>query len=496
MSIDPTLKNALNDIPLIDMRAALFKKGNFDFIVKGKDDTGSWKIHEVQKKALEVLTSNKYKEVLYGGAAGGAKSWTGCSWLLFMCINYPGTRWFVARNELKDIVDSVLVTWKKVCREYGFKNWKFNQVKNYIECGNGSFINFIELKYKPSDPQYEDIGSTEYTGGWCEEVSEQNETGVNVISTRAGRHMNAEYGLKATILMTTNPKRNWVKSRFYDQWKRGTLRDNLFYLPALVTDNPFIPSEYVENLRELSNKDKSLYERLFKGNWDYEDNPNALCDYEMIEMIFQNNHVPKDQTKYITADVARMGSDIARILVWDGWRVIEVQSFEVSKTTQISFAINLFRVKYQIPPNRVMIDSDGVGGGVMDEIPGSQGFINGGKPIKEDGDMPKYRNLQVQCLYHLAEQINKGLIFIDADKCGLSETEKEEIREELFQIQSKLGEDYTKLDCKPKSEIKVDIGRSPDWRDAILMRVYFKLRPLNVRVYSTEKSLAQLGVTW
>ncbi len=398
-------------------------------------------------------------------------TWTACCWLLFMCINYPETRYFVARNELGDIVDSVLVTWGKVCREYGFTDYKFNGVKNFIQLGNGSHINFIELKYKPSDPDYNDVGSTEYTCGFIEECSEITEKGVDVISSRVGRHLNKKYGIRGKVFMTTNPRKNWTKTRYHDRAKNNTLPKESAYLQCLVTENPFIERDYVEKMRKMATKDKALYERLFMGNWDYSENPDALCDYEMIEQVFGNDHVIEGKT-YITADIARMGSDKAVILVWRGWKVVDIQTYDLSKTTEQSYAINLFRRKYQVPKSRVVVDSDGIGGSVVDQT-GAVAFVNNATPIKEDGDKPTYRNLQVQCLYHLADKINEGGIWIN---CELTNKQKEEIKEELDQIQKKLT-DYGKLDCKPKSDIKQDIGRSPDYRDALMMRMYFDLKP-------------------
>ena len=73
------LQKLENNIKLIDVYAAMFKQGDYSFIVEGKDEDGIDVVHEKQREAFEVLTSNKYEEFLYGGAAGGAKSWTGCA---------------------------------------------------------------------------------------------------------------------------------------------------------------------------------------------------------------------------------------------------------------------------------------------------------------------------------------------------------------------------------------------------------------------------------
>ncbi|MBE9489278.1 MAG: hypothetical protein IMY67_03200, partial [Bacteroidetes bacterium] len=121
-------------------------------------------------------------------------------------------------------------------------------------------------------------------------------------------------------------------------------------------------------------------------------------------------------------------------------------------------------------------------GGVIDGT-GIIGFVNISTPIKEKGDMPKYKNLQVQCLYHLADKVNEGGLWIKAD---FSSKVKEYIKEELDQIQSR-NTDERKLDCKRKSDIKEDIGRSPDYRDALLMRVYFDLKQVKRRFVGTRQ---------
>lgn len=467
---NPEISNFLESVPKIDIMAQLFKNGDYDFIVKGFDEDGNAVEHKKQREALQILTSNKYNKFLYGGGAGSAKTWTGATWMLFMCINYPGIRCFIARNELKDIVDSVYVTFTKVCKEYGFSDYKFNSVKNFIDFGNGSHINFIEIKYKPSDPEFQDLGSTEYTLGWIEEGGEVNEMGARVIGTRTGRHLNIKYKLKGIVFITCNPSQNWLKMDFYDKWVKGILKKTYRYLPALVTDNPFAPKDYVESLRELAKTSTSLFQRLFKGDWNYVDSPNALVDRDALDGIFENDHVPEG-VYFMTIDAARYGSDKAVIGVWSGWQLIEIVEFKISKTTEIEHAIRMLRFKYRIAKTRCIVDSDGVGGGVQDGA-GIKGFSNNGRPMKEKGETPNYRNLQVQCLYLLAQKINEGGIWIN---CDLSNEQKTHIVQELFQIQSE-NKNERKLDCKPKAQIKQDIGRSPDYRDMIFMRMYFDLK--------------------
>jgi phage terminase large subunit len=286
--------------------------------------------------------------------------------------------------------------------------------------------------------------------------------------------------------MTCNPKQNWAKGEFYDKHINGSLYENnkkllpngekvpqRTFMECLAIENPHLPQDYINNLYDKAEKDPSTYQRLFKANWDYEDNPNQLPDQEAIEAVFDNDHNPEGLS-YITCDVARLGSDKAVIIAWSGWIAKEILTFDISKITDIAHAIKVFMYKYKVPKNRVIADSDGVGGGVID-ILAIKSFVNNAKPIRQSNAEQNYKNLQVQCLYLLADKINDGSLWIACE--NITSEQKQDIKQELAQIQSAPNKrDEAKLDCKNKGDIKSDIGRSPDYRDALFMRVFFDLK--------------------
>ena len=76
----------------------------------------------------------------------------------------------------------------------------------------------------------------------------------------------------------------------------GRKRPQRIYLNALATENPFVEQEYIDGLYAKATEDESTYQRLLKGNWDYEDNPNQLCEQECIENVFSNYHI-EDESK-------------------------------------------------------------------------------------------------------------------------------------------------------------------------------------------------------
>lgn len=456
-------------LPLpLAVKVELFRRGSFDFIASRDGKT-----HEKQRAALSILTDNEHVEVLYGGAAGGAKSWTGAAWLLFMCLAYPGTKWFIGRAELKRITQSTYITFKKVCSMYGCDEslYNFNGQLNYIQFVNGSRIDFLDLQFKPSDALYERYGSIEFTGGWIEEGGEVNFGAYDTLKTRIGRHLNVEYGLKRKIFITCNPKKNWMYDTFYKPYTTGKLEDYRYYIACLVQENPYIDPDYIEGLRTTA--DKVKFERLFKGNWEYDDNPNALCSYDAICEIFGNKIAKRTGKYYITGDIARFGADSARLAVWDGYNIIELISFSTSKLTEIQTWIANKQKKYRIPSYRCIVDEDGVGGGVVDNCD-IKGFVNNSVALKGEN----YRNLQAQCGYKLAEHINASEVGIDEEL--VSQSDREQIVRELEQLQTWKADSDGALMLKPKEEIKLDLGCSPDWRDMLLMRCWFDYNEVDI----------------
>lgn len=432
-----------------------------------------------QKLALRHLTDDTHKIIAYGGAAGGGKSMLGCYWLIISAESYPGTRWFIGREELKRIRQSTLITFYKVCSMIQFSGYTTNFQDNYIGFSNGSRIDLLDLQMVPRDPLYERFGSTEYTGGWIEEGGETDFGAFDVLRTRIGRHLNDKYNIPSKILITCNPKKNWLYSEIYKPFKQGILKPEISFIQAFVQDNRHLTQDYIDNLH--ATKDKSKKERLLYGNWEYDDDPATLVPYDNILAMFGNDHADRSGKRYITADVARKGSDKAIIFVWYGWVIVEYVVFDVSLTTDIQNEIERLRKKHGIPKHHCIADEDGVGGGVVDNC-GILGFVNNSKAVAADPPQidkngkiipENYFNLQSQCGYRLADKINEFFIYFG---CDVSPKHKEEIIEDIEQLKSYQTDKEGKLRILPKEEIKELIGRSPDWRDVLLMRVYFDLR--------------------
>ena len=310
-----------------------------------------------QLLAYHYLNDPKIKFVAYGGAAGGGKSWLGCDWLLRCCWAFPRTRWFVGRNNIKDSRESVLVTFDKVAYSHGFTDYRRND--DGIKFKNGSEIILLDLSFYPKkDPMFERLGSKEFTGGWIEEGGEVHYLAFEVLKSRIGRHLNVEYGLEPKMLITCNPKKNWLYTQFYKPYKSGTLDEDCAFVQALVYDNPFVSEEYIKTLESIKNRQTRL--RLLSGWWEYEGNVNALVDYDAILDAF-TNPVQPNGLRRISADLATRGRDKFIALKWNGLVVRPGLKLAKTDSKTIEKSLERLAVEFGVGRSQIVADSDGLG---------------------------------------------------------------------------------------------------------------------------------------
>lgn len=442
-----------------------------------------------QHLAYTVLDDDITNFLLYGGGAEGGKSWLGAEWLMRNCYRYPGTKWFIGRNELKRIMTSSYQTFLKVNTKHGINKedpvygWKLNGQYNYIQYRNGSRIDLLDLKYLPTDPQFQRFGSTEYTGGWIEEAGEVHFMAFDVLKSRIGRWRNDEYGLNpAKMLLTCNPEQNWLYRIFYKPAKKGTLEEGYQFIQALYKDNPHTREQAEKRLDKI--RDPVLRARLKLGMWEYSVGDNSLVTYDEIMDMFTNTlAIDGTEQKYLSADVARHGSDK---VVYGNWKGLELYKITAKKDRRVDQTAQDIRQELasdRIPYSHAVIDDDGVGGGVVDLTPGSKGFIGNSSAIKKynytQGEIKEnFRNLRSQCGFMLAEKIKNHEIAVTA---RIDESTKEMIIEDL---QALLKRKETSVEAPlaliDKDDVKEVIGRSPDFADMMLMRMYFELdRPVH-----------------
>lgn len=418
-----------------------------------------------QEYATYYLNDSTTVELLYGGAAGGGKSAFGCLWLISMAQKYPGSRWLMGRSKLKTLKETTLNSFFELSSKLGLHDsFVYNATSGVIKFDNDSEIILKDLFLYPSDPNFDSLGSLEITGAFIDECNQINYKAWQIVKSRIRYKLN-EFNLIPKILGTLNPAKNWTYKEFYLPNKNGVLVPYRKFIQALPTDNPHLPKSYLESLLQL---DANSKQRLYFGNWEYDDDPSTLIELDAISDYFNPPNIQGDNKYLMTIDVARKGKDSTVYRVWNGWLCVEI--VEVLKNTiteAYDLAIGLMR-KYNISKSSVVADEDGVGGGLVDMLR-CEGFVNNSKALNGEN----YENLKSQCSILMAKKIKSR----ECGEINHNKTMIDIIGEEMEQVKIKNIDKDTRLGVISKDVVKQNIGRSPDHWDSIMMRMYFELKP-------------------
>lgn len=429
--------------------------------------------NEKQKDAFRyLLWYPEVTEIGYWWAAWWWKSYTGVSWCWMQCNKYPWVRYFFWRQELKRLKQTTLATYFKFLSDYNIPEQQkgiFNAQDSVIKFHNGSEILLLDLAYLPSDPLYTRFGSLELTGWYIDESAEIDEQCITILMTRIWRHKNEEYWLAPKLLEWFNPDKWQVYRRYYKPWKEWTLPNYRVFIRALATDNKRLPKSYID---QLSKANEVTKQRLLYGNFDYDDTPWRIFDYNAILNAWDNS--PIHWEKYISWDIARKWKDSSVIWFWNWLDLYKIEREQKTDLKELSDRIRKLAQEDGITMRNVIMDENGVWWGIIDNLR-CQWFINNARPFQPmKTNLSNVRNfdmLKTQCYFKLAEYINSGKIRISVTDHDI----KSKIIEELDVIvEIWLDQDW-KTKIIKKEDIIAKIGRSPDFSDMLMMRMFYEL---------------------
>jgi hypothetical protein len=422
-----------------------------------------------QSQAWKLLMDNITNIVLYGGSAGAGKSWLGCLWITTLCLKYKGIRCLIGRTVLTQLKMTTLNTLFETLQSMGLKSnehYTYNGQSNIITFQNGSEIVLKDLQYQPSDPNFDSLGGLELTAVFVDEAAQISQLAYNILKSRIRFKLN-EYKLQPKILMTCNPGQVWLKKEFYLPYIQGTLSIDKAFVPALPLDNPHLPPSYIEMLKSLPSTQRR---RLLEGDWNYMEEDDSLFNFDHISnSVFVNVPQGTDK-KYMSVDVARFGADRSVVVIWSGLVVLDIKVYSKLSTTELSTEIRDLIRSHGIHINNVIVDTDGVGAGVGDQLKGCVNFVNNSSPLHGQN----FTNLKSQCYVKLSELFKEGKVSINL----MDPTTVDELTQELLSVKLKDIDKDNKVGVQSKDEMKKVLGKSPDLSDALMMRMYYELKNL------------------
>ena len=425
------------------------------------------KLNKKQLLAFQQLWEASINEVLYWGGARWGKTFLLVLWFLLQAIGKPKSAYMIGRKELKRLRATTLLEFFEVAEKYGLKDtFTYNASENIALFTNWSRIFFVNLERMPSDPNYDRLGSYSLTAIGIDEAQEIESKAISVLRGRLSLLEGNGWKTTPKILYTCNPSKWWIRNDFWVPYRQGTMTPDKVFIPALVWDNPLVSQDYIDNLKK---SDKTTVERLLYGNFDYDDSDTRLIDDDTLYSLWWDHGTPGN--KYLSCDIARMGGDKTVLLVWSGYRIEHIIAYQYETLDKTIEKIRMEAKKHAIPMSRIVVDADGLGAGVADLLKWSKHFHAW---ESTDG----YANLKARCCYKLGELCTLGKLSILDFPC------KDEIMEEIATLEADKVDSDSKPTIKNKDWQKEKLGRSPDFSDAIMMRMVFEFNKRSFNLFS------------
>ena len=237
-------------------------------------------------------------EVLFGGAAGGGKSYGQCVDALLYALKYPKSKQLILRRTYLDLERSLIM---QHLAFYPRQVYRYNSSNHRGTFANGSMI---EFGYCDSERDVYRYQGAEYDVIRFDELTHfTDHMYIYLISRLRGAN---DYPKQ--VKSSTNPGgvgHSWVKSRFIDVGPPDTLHQadggTRLFIPSLVQDNPFLMEHdpgYIKRLENLAEADRKA---LLYGDWDIFEGQ-YFNEWRREIHVLRPFEIPEHWRRYVTLD--------------------------------------------------------------------------------------------------------------------------------------------------------------------------------------------------
>ena len=256
----------------------------------------------ITKKQENFIKSDAF-ETLFGGAAGGGKSYGQLVDALLYALKYPKSKQIIFRSTFADLEKSLI----RVSLDlYPLSIADYNSSKHTWKFNNGSIIDFGYIQYEKDVYQYQ---SAEYDVIRFDELTHFTEFMYTYMISRC-RGANT---YPKRIKSSTNPGgvgHTWVKERFIDIGEPNVIHNckletgeevTRIFIPSLVTDNKFMleyDPDYIKRLDALPEKERKA---LKYGDWDIYDGM-FFPEFKRSIHVIEPFKIPNNWNRYIAMD--------------------------------------------------------------------------------------------------------------------------------------------------------------------------------------------------
>ena len=257
------------------------------------------KISLTVTKKQRAFMSAEESEVLFGGAAGGGKSYGQMVDALVFALKYPGSKQLVLRRTYPELEKSLIRTSLAL---FPRSLYSFNSTSHTGRFKNGSTVDFGYCGTENDVYQYQ---SAEYDVVRFDELTHFTENQYLYLISRV-RGVN---GYPKQVKSSTNPGGTghvWVRKRFIDPSPcgEGFLGENgtsRIFIPSFLSDNGFLcraDPDYKKRLLSLPERERKA---LLYGDWNVFEGQ-YFDEFDERAHVTEPFEIPDGWRKYRTLD--------------------------------------------------------------------------------------------------------------------------------------------------------------------------------------------------
>lgn len=296
--------------------------------------------YSITKKQRAFIEA-KEDEVLYGGAAGGGKTYAQIIDAFLKAMEYPGIKQIILRNSFPELNRSIILTALNIIPK---ELYSYSGTEHRMRFNNSSSIEFGYISHDADVSNYQ---SAEYDIIRFDELTHFTEYQYRYMRSR----LRGANDFPKQIKSSTNPGNRghaWVKEMFITNEKEDEESDlKRIFIPALVTENKFLMEKdpsYIKRLETLPENEKRalLYGEwnIFEGQFfpEFKDDKQHYDDRRFTHVISPFD-IPENWTIYRSFDFgyAKPFSCAWWAIDYDGrfYRILELYGCATSPSGEI-----------------------------------------------------------------------------------------------------------------------------------------------------------------
>ena len=455
-----------------------------------------------QREAWKALSDVRVRRLMYGGAKGGGKSWFLCIWLftqvwaimvqakLQPSKNPPHVAWF-GRKQATDLTGTTLQTWREVIPQ------EYYQLRGATERDPKHILiaDRIAIDYGGLDKQenINKFNSAEYiiiAVDQAEEISKDDistvraslrkvlldEDGKPVVPTdKNGKPLKNAEGKPLKHwpfkeLYTANPRQCWLKEDFII-----SPTENTRFVPALPTDNPHLPDDYLQTLNEAFGHRPELLKAYKEGDWSSLEGIDQIIKSIWLESAKLRTCYAPRVKRYLVCDPARFGDDECVIHLREDMEILEKVIMPYCTSVQISNRLASMSIANDDCPVVVEALGADLGAAIVDELHelGIKEVISfnpaAASSHKNAQGRPIYYNLRAEAWCQTAKILSTGILDTDTNTIVVCKNMYQSLKTELCAPTYKFRNTLIIVESKEDLKSPKRLGKSPDHGDCYVI---------------------------